>query len=81
MGDWDFLHEMRDRGYSQEAITGAMACGYAPWEAVVKPHFFAPPSKTGPIFLSEPKSVAGGGQMPKIGHPLKLARHPAQPLI
>jgi len=32
MGDWDFLHEMRDRGYSQEAITGAMACGYAPWE-------------------------------------------------
>jgi L-serine dehydratase len=45
------------------------------------PIFFAPPSKTGPIFLGQPKSVVGGGQMPKIGHPLKLARHPAQPLV
>lgn len=32
MSDWDFLHEMRDLGYSQEEINGAMASGAAPWE-------------------------------------------------
>lgn len=32
MSDWDFLHEMRDRGYTQEEIDGAMASGAAPWE-------------------------------------------------
>ena len=32
MGDWDFLHEMRDRGYSQGAIDDAMSSGAAPWE-------------------------------------------------
>ena len=32
MSDWDFLHEMRDRGYSQEEIMDAMASGAAPWE-------------------------------------------------
>lgn len=32
MSDWDFLHEMRDRGYSQEEINDAMASGAAPWE-------------------------------------------------
>ena len=32
MGDWDFLHEMRDRGYSQDAIDDAMSSGTAPWE-------------------------------------------------
>ena len=32
MGDWDFLHEMIDRGYSQDAIDDAMSSGAAPWE-------------------------------------------------
>lgn len=31
MGDWDFLHEMRDSGYSAEEIADAAACGLAPW--------------------------------------------------
>lgn len=34
MSDWDFLHEMHDRGYSAEDIADAAGCGYAPWEAV-----------------------------------------------
>lgn len=33
MSDWEFLYEMRDRGYSAEDIADAAACGYAPWEA------------------------------------------------
>lgn len=32
MGDWDFLHEMRERGYSPEDIADAAGCGVAPWE-------------------------------------------------
>lgn len=32
MSDWDFLHEMRDDGYSPEQIAEAAACGYNPWE-------------------------------------------------
>ncbi|WP_454903477.1 DUF6998 domain-containing protein [Variovorax gossypii] len=32
MSDWDFLHEMYDRGYSAEDIADAAACGVAPWE-------------------------------------------------
>jgi hypothetical protein len=32
MSDWDFLHEMRERGYGQQEIADAAACGYAPWE-------------------------------------------------
>jgi hypothetical protein len=32
MGDWDFLHEMRDRGYSVDDIALAAGVGYAPWE-------------------------------------------------
>jgi len=32
MSDWDFLHEMHDRGYSAEDIADAAAVGYAPWE-------------------------------------------------
>jgi hypothetical protein len=32
MSDWDFLHEMHDRGCSAEEIAGAAAVGYAPWE-------------------------------------------------
>lgn len=32
MSDWDFLYEMRDRGYSNDEIMEAMACGYAPWQ-------------------------------------------------
>jgi hypothetical protein len=31
VGDWDFLHEMRDSGYSAEEIADAAACGLAPW--------------------------------------------------
>ena len=33
MSDWDFLHDMRDRGYCSEDIADAAACGYASWEA------------------------------------------------
>lgn len=34
MSDWDFLHEMRDRGYSADDIAMAAGVGYAPWEEV-----------------------------------------------
>jgi hypothetical protein len=34
MSDWDFLHEMRDRGYSADDIAMAAGVGYAPWEDV-----------------------------------------------
>lgn len=32
MGDWEFLYEMKDQGYSEEAIAEAMSSGAAPWE-------------------------------------------------
>lgn len=32
MGDWEFLHEMRERGFSQEEIADAASSGVAPWE-------------------------------------------------
>ena len=32
MGDWDFLHEMREGGYSPEDIIEAAATGVAPWD-------------------------------------------------
>lgn len=32
MGDWDFLHEMKERGYSAEEIADAAGCGLAPWQ-------------------------------------------------
>ena len=32
MSDWDFLYEMKDRGYSAEEIADAAGCGVAPWE-------------------------------------------------
>lgn len=32
MSDWDFLHEMRDRGYSADDIALAAGVGYASWE-------------------------------------------------
>ena len=32
MGDWDFLYEMRERGYSPEEIADAASCGVAPWQ-------------------------------------------------
>lgn len=34
MSDWDFLHEMRDRGYTADDIALAAGVGYAPWEDV-----------------------------------------------
>lgn len=34
MSDWDFLHDMRDRGYSADDIALAAGVGYAPWEEV-----------------------------------------------
>ena len=34
MSDWDFLHEMQERGFSAEDIADAAAVGYAPWEEV-----------------------------------------------
>ena len=30
MSDWDFLHEMQDRGYSAAGIADAAAVGHAP---------------------------------------------------
>ncbi len=33
MNDWDFLHEMRDQGFTAKAIADAAAVGYAPWDA------------------------------------------------
>lgn len=32
MGDWDFLYEMNDRGYSADEIMDAACSGAAPWE-------------------------------------------------
>ena len=32
MGDWDFLHEMNDLGYSSDEIADAAGSGAAPWE-------------------------------------------------
>lgn len=32
MSDWDFLHDMHDRGYSADDIADAAGCGYAPWD-------------------------------------------------
>ncbi|UOV05447.1 hypothetical protein MUU75_01570 [Pseudoxanthomonas mexicana] len=32
MGDWDFLYEMRERGYSEKDIADAAGSGAAPWE-------------------------------------------------
>jgi hypothetical protein len=32
MGDWDFLYEMRERGFSPEEIADAAGSGAAPWE-------------------------------------------------
>lgn len=32
MSDWDFLHEMREVGYSADEISAAMGSGIAPWE-------------------------------------------------
>lgn len=38
MSDWDFLHEMRDEGYSSEEIADAAASGASPrdWEYIAK---------------------------------------------
>jgi hypothetical protein len=33
MSDWDFLHEMRDRGFSANEIADAAGVGLAPWES------------------------------------------------
>jgi hypothetical protein len=32
VSDWDFLHDMHDRGYSPEDIADAAATGVAPWQ-------------------------------------------------
>ena len=32
MSDWDFLHEMNERGYSAEEIADAAGFGLAPWQ-------------------------------------------------
>lgn len=32
MGDWDFLYEMNERGYSAQEIADAASSGAAPWE-------------------------------------------------
>jgi hypothetical protein len=32
MGDWDFLYEMHDQGYSAQDIADAAGSGAAPWE-------------------------------------------------
>ena len=32
MSDWEFLYEMKERGYSEEEIADAAGSGAAPWE-------------------------------------------------
>lgn len=32
MSDWDFLYEMKERGYSEQEIADAAGSGAAPWE-------------------------------------------------
>lgn len=32
MGDWDFLYEMHELGYSADEIADAAGCGVAPWQ-------------------------------------------------
>jgi hypothetical protein len=32
MSDWDFLHDMHNRGYSPEEIADAAGSGAAPWQ-------------------------------------------------
>ena len=32
MGDWDFLYEMNNLGYSKDEIQDAACSGAAPWE-------------------------------------------------
>lgn len=32
MSDWDFLQEMKEQGYSADAISEAMSSGMAPWD-------------------------------------------------
>jgi hypothetical protein len=32
MSDWDFLHDMHNRGYGADDIADAAAYGYEPWE-------------------------------------------------
>lgn len=44
MSDWDFLHEMRDLGYSNADILDATACGYAPWEKLSDTSNFIQPA-------------------------------------
>ncbi len=34
MSDWDFLHDMNERGFRAEEIADAAAIGYAPWDEV-----------------------------------------------
>lgn len=34
MSDWDFLHDMHERGYSADDIALAAGVGYPPWEEV-----------------------------------------------
>ena len=34
MGDWDFLYEMHELGYSAQDIADAAGCGVAPWQWV-----------------------------------------------
>ncbi len=34
MSNWDFLHDMNERGFRAEEIADAAAIGYAPWDEV-----------------------------------------------
>ncbi|HAS3380938.1 TPA: hypothetical protein ACNUTA_003471 [Vibrio cholerae] len=34
MSDWDYLHDMRAEGYSEEVISDAAATGMAPWNCL-----------------------------------------------
>jgi hypothetical protein len=38
MGEWEFLYDMKDEGYSEDAIQEAMTSGASPsdWEAIDK---------------------------------------------
>lgn len=50
MSDWDFLHDMRNEGYSSEQIADAAACGYNPydWQPIDEKDYFENSPKDDP---------------------------------
>lgn len=42
MGDWDFLHDMHNEGFSPDQIADAATCGYNPYEVDLSDFGFSP---------------------------------------